>query len=518
MIIPSLYKIKPPVSARPASGHSLAEGLVGCWLINERAGGKIFDLSGNGNTGVLVNDTHFVPGKFGWALDFDGTEDYVDIAEKSDLDNADMTVSFWTKPHSLSQTGVLFMNRESWNTNYGFEIFISNDGLSIRGSGSPMTTDGDFFTGLLNAWIHIVVVYKGADVKAYRNGREVHSGTVNPIIDSTHNLIIGGFGSGPYTNYDGEIDHAMIWRRALWAGEIARLYREPFAIFAKRARVELTYGLVSLAGSTGGQSAISGALSRTVRLSGSIKSTAGLYASLTVSPKFRKLLEKEWLRDALFAGMTANAFKLGTVLTLGWFWVRFAGCSALYRGSGMGQIDFANILAVAGQEADTITVPIYVEHNSSSTYFYVIRRFNKCGYQELTLGAAVKVAIDADSNLAEPQPNKIFASRTKQVNGSRIQLVWFYCPVEQKAEPACFKVYYDNGTGQIDYENPIATIDYQGRRFYSYESSTLDASRYLFAIRARDAEGVENSSLAKLRIQLQAAGVNAVEILNAQTI
>jgi len=510
--------MKPPVSAHPASGHSLSEGLVGCWLMNEGAGGKIFDLSGNGNTGVFVNDTHFVPGKFGRALDFDGTGDYVDIAEKSDLDNADMTVSFWTKPHSLSQTGVLFMNREFWNTNYGFEIFIDNDGLSIRGSGSPMTTDGDFFTGLLNAWIHIVVVYKGTDVKAYRNGIEVHSGTVNAIIDSTHNLIIGGFGSGPSTNYDGEIDHAMIWRRALWAGEIARLYREPFAMFARRARVELTYVLVSLAGSTGGQSAISGALARTVSLSGSINSTAGLYASLTVSPKYRKLLEKEWLRDALFAGMTANAFKLGTVLTLGWFWTRFAGCSVLYRGSGMGQIDFANILAVAGQEAKIITVPSYVQHNSSSTYFYVIRRFNKCGYQELTLGAAVKVVINADGDLAEPQPNKIFTSRTKQVNGSRIQLLWYYCPVEQKAEPACLKIYYDDGTGQIDYENAIATVDYQGRKFYSYESNTLDAGRYLFAIRAQDSRGIEDISFAQLKIQFQTAEVGAIKILNAQTV
>jgi len=41
-------------------------------------------------------------------------------------------------------------------------------------------------------------------------------------------------------------------------------------------------------------------------------------------------IERFWLREALFNGMTANAFKLGTTLSLGWFWLRIAGCSALY--------------------------------------------------------------------------------------------------------------------------------------------------------------------------------------------
>ena len=43
-------------------------------------------------------------------------------------------------------------------------------------------------------------------------------------------------------------------------------------------------------------------------------------------------METKFLKAALFGGMTADAFKLGTVLSLGWFWLRTAGCHIIYRG------------------------------------------------------------------------------------------------------------------------------------------------------------------------------------------
>jgi hypothetical protein len=229
-------------------------------------------------------------------------------------------------------------------------------------------------------------------------------------------------------------------------------------------------------------------------------------------------METNWLKEALYGGMTSNALKLGTVLSLGWFWPRVGGCSVLYRGEGMETIDFASILAVAEAGADQIGPPSYVQHNSSSAYFYVIRRANNCGGQEHTLSAAVKVSIDAEGNLAGPQPNRIFSARAKQVDGSKLELVWYYCPLEQQTPPVCFNVYYDGGAGQIDYETPVATFGYAGRRFYSYESDLLDPGEYLFCIRAEDAAGTESSSSAHTRIQLDAASPKAIEILSAEPV
>ena len=222
--------------------------------------------------------------------------------------------------------------------------------------------------------------------------------------------------------------------------------------------------------------------------------------------------------DSLYEGDSPNGVELGMGLTGGDFWPRVAGCSVLYRGPGMDLIDLMNILAVAEAEASEISPPNYVPHNSGSIYFYVVSRANNCGYEEQTLAAAVKVSIDAGGELAEPQPSSIFEVRAEQVEGDRTQLVWYYCPIEQQSPPACFKVYYDAGTGQIDYENPIATINYAGRRFYSYKSDVLDGDKYLFAIRAEDAAGMENASLAQIKVHLDTTSPGTINILSAKAV
>jgi len=227
-------------------------------------------------------------------------------------------------------------------------------------------------------------------------------------------------------------------------------------------------------------------------------------------------MESRWLRQALFGGMTANSFKLGTVLGRGWFWMRVAGCCVLYRGPTMEQIDLADILAASEQDADTISPPNYIPHNTETTYFYVVRRVNNCGYEEQTLSAAAKVAIDAQGELARPVPNKIFIFRCDQVDADKIELLWFYSPIAQQSPPVCFKIYYDGGTGQIDYENPLTVISYEGQRFHSWRSNALQAGRYLFALRAEDAAGVENISWAQMQVQLDMTGPETAVILGTE--
>jgi len=229
-------------------------------------------------------------------------------------------------------------------------------------------------------------------------------------------------------------------------------------------------------------------------------------------------METKWYKDALFAGMTANAFKLGSVLTSGWFWSRISGCSVLYRGGSMETIDFTNVLAVTELGAETISPPDYVAHENSTTYFYVVRRVNNCGEQEHTLTAAVKVVIDANGDLAAAQPNSIFMTRAEQIADRKVKLLWYYSPIEQKSTPAYFKIYYDNKTGQVDYENEIATVSYVGRRFYSYQSGTLEAGRYLFAIRVQDSDGIKDSSLTKLSISIETESPETIEILSTEAI
>jgi ferredoxin-NADP reductase len=64
----------------------------------------------------------------------------------------------------------------------------------------------------------------------------------------------------------------------------------------------------------------------------------------------------------------------------------------------------------------------------------------------------------------------------------------------------------------------VATIVYKGRRFYSYKCGELNAERYLFAVKAEDAAGKQDSSLAHLSIQPGYTEAEQITILNAESI
>ncbi len=222
--------------------------------------------------------------------------------------------------------------------------------------------------------------------------------------------------------------------------------------------------------------------------------------------------------DSLYEGDSPNGVKLGMGLTGGEFWARPAGCQNLYRGISMEAVDFNDLIAVAGLAETQVACPAWLEHLPSTTYFYLVRRANGCGQEEHTLGAAEKVVIDSYGNLAEPKCNSVFSVRARQIDANKVELVWFYQPIEQKAAPSCFRIYSDNGSGQIDYENPVAQIGYVGRMFYTWRSEILSANRYLFCIKAITATGVDGGFPGQIKIHLEIIKPGAIEILETETV
>ena len=515
--------LKPIRAIRLNKSHPFACGLVGCWLFNEGGGEKVFDLSGNNNVGTLEADAHWVPGEHGSALSFDGDGDFVNCGTSLSLGvTTGLTLLMYLKPANLDDT--IFPCARGFNYADKLGMCMQNSATTDNyllwlGSGTDRQSLYTDAYSIKTDWQQVVYTWDGTTIRAYIDGVKQLGTTAfsGPIVYDNTLMMIGKGYFGAYFN--GEIGHVMIWDHGLSEADVIHLHREPFCMFDLPIEPGLLYPagqIVLLAAASTATSSAHGLLTKHSKLAGIIDTAATLSATLTWH--YRGPVERQWLAETLFGGMTANAFKLGTVLTGGWFWMRRSGCSALYRGPSMEQIDFANILAVAEQDAGSISPPDYIPHHNHSTYFYVVRRFNICGYQECTLTAAVKVAIDANGNLIEPKPNNIFAWRLDQVYGNKIQPIWFYCPLEQESKPESFRIYYDGGTGHIDYENPIATVNYQGRKFYTYQSDALTAGRYLFAVRAEDAAGIENNSLAQLGIQLSTKSPDVINILSAEAV
>jgi hypothetical protein len=133
---------------------------------------------------------------------------------------------------------------------------------------------------------------------------------------------------------------------------------------------------------------------------------------------------------------------------------------------------------------------------------------------ERTISAAVKVSLDSNGNLEVNRPNAIFTSSAVVLDGNKVRMKWFYCPLVQKSVPACFRIYYDNGSGQIDYENSIAENEYIKRSDYEFISQSLDSKTYLFAIRVINEDGDKNLSTKQIKVQIKDNSPPSVEIVD----
>ncbi len=79
-----------------AAGIANAD-LVGYWKFDEGSGNTAYDLSNYTNDGTINGDPKWVAGKIGAALEFDGSDDYVDCGNDPSLNiNDRITVALFT--------------------------------------------------------------------------------------------------------------------------------------------------------------------------------------------------------------------------------------------------------------------------------------------------------------------------------------------------------------------------------------------------------------------------------------
>jgi hypothetical protein len=538
--VPQLKPIRGTLLRKPDNSLAgrLVASIVGFWLMNEGTGDTVFDLSGEGNIGTLTNNASWTKGRFGSAVICDGVSDYIDFGDVNAVDGAsELTLIIWVKITNLTKDNTLiakdaFVDTPQlllWRDETGFSSGRTDTfSVKVSNGANSATIEGATNASSDTDYHQIAVTYLGGDsagLRLYIDGKEdpnggVSTASIATLESNSNSLMIGehisgGIGKGLF----GSVDHFVLFNRALSVSEIAYLYREPFCILDVSARPYFAIDqIINLSGTIAGVSSLTATAKVTKKLAGNITGSSAVNGSLVVEGESPPETETTRPTDALFNGMTASSLKLGKALSMGWFWTRKNGCSVLYRGNSIEEIDFANILAVIEPDDCQISAPGYIPHSSDTTYFYIVRRFNSCGHEEHTIAAAVKVPIDSKGELSEPRPNKVFDSVCGAFDGNEIRLTWYYCPIRQESAPTRFNIYYDNRTGQVNYQNPLAQIDYKGRKFYSFQSGALEAGRYLFAIKAEDADGTENISLAQLKIQLNPKIPNSINILRAEAV
>jgi hypothetical protein len=212
-----------------------SNGLVGSWSFDEGAGTTVYDSSGNGNNGTLINGPVWSAGEFGGALTFDGTDNYVQIPHSDTLTSSNFTIEAWIYLNSdvNSTQARIVSKQETISKSYSFGIFgkgyggsTGNQLLLSIGNG---TTWWNFLstTHLSNqTWYHVAGTQEGTTSKIYINGQLDKNGTtLTQTANNTGVLTIGCQNqttpaTGAMFFFNGTIDEVRIYNRALSQQEI----------------------------------------------------------------------------------------------------------------------------------------------------------------------------------------------------------------------------------------------------------------------------------------------------------
>ena len=210
-----------------------------CLNFDEGYGTSATDSSGNGNNGVFNGETfndgtsysgastidlHTSPGKFGKAIQFDGSNDYALVADADSLDfgTGSFTVIFWFKPSKnptvnagvlykgfLPGWGIWWRSTQQIMSRWGFSVSNYLDVWSD--AGKPIS---------LNDWHSVAFVVNRSSQRAYFvidsvKHTEYDSSSIGSV--SNGNLFYLGFET---EYFNGTVDEVRFFNRSLSLEEI----------------------------------------------------------------------------------------------------------------------------------------------------------------------------------------------------------------------------------------------------------------------------------------------------------
>ena len=219
----------PPVNVTVSNAAPPPSGPLAAYALDAGSGTSAADATGHGITGTLINGPTWVVGKYGGAVSFDGTDDYIDLGNPTSLRlTGSMTISAWINSSSFPVDDAVIVSKKGTT---GFQLDTTKD-LGTRTIGFKLTnsTGADMIrygltTLQTGTWYHVAGVYDAtaATMTVYLDGVANNGAQLGSItstqLGSTTTVRIGRRGNGGYY-LAGRIDDVRIYDRALTAAEI----------------------------------------------------------------------------------------------------------------------------------------------------------------------------------------------------------------------------------------------------------------------------------------------------------
>ena len=221
-----------------AANPGLWQRLVGLWQMSlGPTGTTLYDISGYGRHGALTNmdpATDWIPSEHGWALDFDGADDYVSLGAEQLAGCTCASRFMWVLRGTTSGTDYL-----ADSTDQAEGAAIRHDGqwdmyLYATGTGLVRPAKVNSASG----WEHVGWTWDGTTMQTYLNGVPRTSAA-----DSGAIVAVGGTSLAIGSEFDGSdaLDCAVLsmadWDRALTPSEVRLYATDPHAIVRPMLRL-----------------------------------------------------------------------------------------------------------------------------------------------------------------------------------------------------------------------------------------------------------------------------------------
>jgi prepilin-type N-terminal cleavage/methylation domain-containing protein len=196
-------------------------------------GSDVCDASGYNNNGTIYNNEaiYISSPVDGYALIFDGENDYINCGNKSSLRPNQITVEAWAKRLSEEEGGeVVVAYGWSGSVAEGYKLYSTSNKIRFLiycETGSDITTTE--IDWISNEWLHLVGTYDGSRKKVYLNGVEIQNISKSIGNITYPNIRSVGVGAqdldvSPESFFNGLIDDVRIYSVALPSTEIQKHY------------------------------------------------------------------------------------------------------------------------------------------------------------------------------------------------------------------------------------------------------------------------------------------------------
>ncbi len=221
-----------PVSGRAPLPVPLRKGLVLFYTFDRNESGKVTDLSGSGNHGKVQGAQWTSEGKVAGAYRFEAAKKTqgILVPNTGSLGVKRITMAAWIRTTQQDGTWGRIMDkdfRKGYNLCLGGEF----QGRQWRGQAGVEINDHAVFKGRVadGQWHHVLATYDGKVQRLYIDAKPVGQvAWAGDIGVNPYDLAVGNssipYGTGELLAFDGLIDEAMIWSRALSEEEVQQVY------------------------------------------------------------------------------------------------------------------------------------------------------------------------------------------------------------------------------------------------------------------------------------------------------